>query len=373
MINITEPPSSPSLAYRIELDDGSFRYQLVPVGSRWLQLVLYFLLGLIPLLTAILATVTYMNSFYQIKFNEYGVSGKATSLTAWFRSKSPRFQRLEGESPVTVFVEKFEKFKKSATELVPKRASAQVSVKHRSATYGPDGQASSMINTPTNFGATFQQFGAAANSATSSRRTVLIATMEYDIEDWEIKIKIGGLGVMTQLMGKHLTQHNLIWVVPCVGGVDYPDPKDDELAEPMEITILEKVYHVRIQTHVLRNITYVLLDAPVFRKQTKAEPYPARMDDIESAIYYSAWNSCIAEAIRRYRPDIYHINDYHGSIAPLHLLPDTIPCALSLHNAEFQGLWPMRTRKERDEVSKIYNLDPDVIQEYVQFGEVFNL
>ena len=33
---------------------------------------------------------------------------------------------------------------------------------------------------------------------TENRRTVLIATMEYDIEDWNIKIKIGGLGVMAQ-------------------------------------------------------------------------------------------------------------------------------------------------------------------------------
>jgi alpha-1,3-glucan synthase len=32
------------------------------------------------------------------------------------------------------------------------------------------------------------------------RRTVLIATMEYDIEDWNIKIKIGGLGVMAQYL-----------------------------------------------------------------------------------------------------------------------------------------------------------------------------
>jgi alpha-1,3-glucan synthase len=37
------------------------------------------------------------------------------------------------------------------------------------------------------------------------RRMVLIATMEYDIEDWAIKVKIGGLGVMAQLMGKNRT------------------------------------------------------------------------------------------------------------------------------------------------------------------------
>ena len=97
------------------------------------------------------------------------------------------------------------------------------------------------------------------------------------------------------------------------------------------------------------------------------------MDDLDSAIYYSAWNSCIAEMIKRFRVDLYHINDYHGAVAPLHLLPATIPCCLSLHNAEFQGLWPMRTKTEKDEVCRIYNLDPDIVEKYVQFGEVFNL
>lgn len=128
-----------------------------------------------------------------------------------------------------------------------------------------------------------------------------------------------------------------------------------------------------MQYHVVRNITYVLLDAPVFRKQSKSEPYPPRMDDVESAIYYSAWNACIAETMKRFDPDIYHINDYHGTIAPLHLLPRTIPVCLSLHNAEFQGLWPMRTKKEIEEVCFIYNLDPSIVKKYVQFGEVFNL
>src|SRR4029077_2695820 len=90
-----------------------------------------------------------------------------------------------------------------------------------------------------------------------TRRTVLIATMEYvstmsahqhianlvkDIEDWEIKIKIGGLGVMAQLMGKSLTDHDLIWVVPCVGGIDYPI---DQPAEPMTVTILGALYTIK--------------------------------------------------------------------------------------------------------------------------------
>lgn len=62
------------------------------------------------------------------------------------------------------------------------------------------------------------------------------------------------------------------------------------------------------------------------------------MDDLESAVYYAAWNSSIAETIRRFPAiDLYHINDYHGTLAPLYLLPRVIPVCLSLHNAEFQG------------------------------------
>ena len=77
--------------------------------------------------------------------------------------------------------------------------------------------------------------------------------------------------------------------------------------------------------------------------------------------------------MRRFPIDLYHINDYHGAVAPLHLLPKVIPCCLSLHNAEFQGLWAMRTPSEMEEVCRIYNLDPDLVHQYVQFGEVFNL
>jgi alpha-1,3-glucan synthase len=74
-------------------------------------------------------------------------------------------------------------------------------------------------------------------------------------------------------MGKVLVHQNLVWVVPCVGGVEYPL---DQLAEPMHITILGNSFSVLVQYHKLRNITYVLLDAPIFRKQTKSEPYPPR-------------------------------------------------------------------------------------------------
>lgn len=175
---------------------------------------------------------------------------------------------------------------------------------------------------------------------------------------------------MAQLMGKNLGHQDLIWVVPCVSDIDYPI---DTPAESMTVKILGKSHKVGVQYHVLRNITYVLLDAPVFRERSKAEPYPARFDDLDSAIYYSAWNQCIAQAIERFPVDLYHINDYHGTVAPLYLFPRTIPVCLSLHNAEFQGAWPMRTHQESEEISGVFNLPLIFIQQFVQFGSVFNL
>lgn len=333
-INVTHPPPWPFLSWRLSMDDGDLRYYMTPEGSQKVQLALFVLLAVIPLITAIGAVWIYLKAFYQVKFNKVGVSERKSLL------RLPLLKRLPWVNKSHLGHD---------AELVP------------------GGILGKLWNRRPEDSAARQALNADAGDA---RRTVLIATMEYDIEDWGIKIKIGGLGVMAQLMGKNLGHQNLIWVVPCVGDVEYPI---DQRAEPMEVTILGQTFQVEVQYHVLRNITYVLLDAPVFRAQSKSEPYPARMDDLDSAIYYSAWNSCIAEALRRFPVDLYHINDYHGALAPLHLLPKTIPCCLSLHNAEFQGLWPMRTPREFQEVCDVFNLDPAIVKKYVQFGDVFNL
>ena len=136
---------------------------------------------------------------------------------------------------------------------------------------------------------------------------------------------------------------------------------------------MDELYNISVYRHTVRNITFIILDAPIFRQRTKADPYPPRMDDLESAIYYSIWNQCIAEAIKCFRPDLYHINDYHGACAPLYLLPDVIPCALSLHNAEFQGMWPLGSSKQLAEMCRVFNLDETIVKRYLQFGDVFNL
>ena len=204
----------------------------------------------------------------------------------------------------------------------------------------------------------------------TEKRCILIATVEYNIPDWNIDIRLGGLGTMSTVMGKHLTEYNLIWVVPCVNGIHYPFPRPEK---SFSAYVCGREFVVQVYYHTLKNVTYVILDSPIFRSQTKAQPYPIRMDDMRSAIYYSVWNSCIAEAIKRFSPDVYHINDYHGALAPLHLLPRTIPCVLSLHNAEYQGLWAIRTPEEEAQVCAVFDISTQTMKEYVQFGAVFNL
>lgn len=199
------------------MNDGAYSYSLTPVGSAWHHVFVAVLLFAMPLLTAFCSVWAFKTSFYDVKVNLVGMA-VSTGL--------PSAALLAG-----IFS------RKKAT------LDAQSSPEHT--------------------------------------RTVLIATMEYEIEDWGLKIKIGGLGVMASLMGKALGHQSLIWVVPCVGGIDYPV---DTPAEPMTITVNGSQYQIQVQYHSLRNITFVLLDAPIFRLQSKSVPYPARMDDLDSAV-----------------------------------------------------------------------------------------
>lgn len=323
IFNISTQPDAPYLGWQLVVDDANRRISFEAKGSYAISIIIYLLCLLVPLLTAVMAVVIFKGSFYSVKFNQDG----RNVLAKTFIPLLP--------------------FKKKQRDLDEKEFMTDPT-----------------IATPTLGGAAF---GAPLDAP---RKTVLIATLEYNIEDWGVKIKIGGLGVMAQLMAQNLKHQDLIWVVPCVGDVTYPEA---EYEPPMEVKILDQIYQINVMIHKLNNITYVLLDAPVFRRQSTVEPYPARMDDLESAIFYSAWNQCIAETSRRFPVDLYHINDYHGALAPLYRLPDLMPCALSLHNAEFQGLWPLRTPEERDEVCAVYNISPRLCQKYVQFGNVFNL
>ncbi|TVY41175.1 Cell wall alpha-1,3-glucan synthase, partial [Lachnellula occidentalis] len=334
VVNITTAPPRPYTGWEVAINDATLHFDIKAIGNERIQIIIFVIMLLSPVLTGALAVWAYVRFFYQVKLNQKGISYKVVGLknliTEFFMLKLGNRIKLGKDSDSEVSGPMYH-------EMTAGNISTAV---------------------------------LAEEAATPIRRTVLIATIEYDIEDWNIKVKIGGLGVMAQLMGKVLGFQDLVWVVPCVGGIVYPR---GESAASMYITILGGSYEVRVQYHKLRNITYVLLDAPIFRAQTKAEPYPARMDDLSSAVFYSTWNQCIALATKRFNVDLYHINDYHGAAAPLYILPQTIPVCLSLHNAEFQGLWPLRNNKEFEEVCAVYNLPQDVVRKYVQFGDVFNL
>ncbi|KAF9052983.1 modular protein with glycoside hydrolase family 13 and glycosyltransferase family 5 domains [Panaeolus papilionaceus] len=324
-LNISAPPL-PHLSWTLLVDDATMEWSLKPRGQAAVGAIMYALLLAIPIITGTLAVLIFMWSFYGIKHNQYGVKTK---------NHSNYFPIFGGN--------------KSTTDL--NKESVPITEKLFGGKHHTD-----IIGWPED---------------KNKRRKCLIATLEYEIIDWKLKVKIGGLGVMSSLMGKAMTDVDLIWVIPKVKDVEYPagDP-----AEPIEVIIFNEPYLIEVETHVLDNITYVILDSPVFRAQTKADPYPARMDDLSSAIFYSTWNQAIAATIRRFPTiDIYHINDYHGALAPIYLLPKVIPVCLSLHNAEFQGLWPLRTKEEMKEVCSAFNISKEHCTKYVQFGNTFNL
>lgn len=325
-LNMSAPPK-PHLAWSLLIDDATMTWSLEPRGQAAVGVVMYSLLLSIPLITGVLAVVIFMWTFYGIKHNQYGV--KAKNHSTYF----PILAALGN---------------KSTTDFKDTSAMSEKIFGHK--------QPTEIIGWP---------------EAKNKRRKVLIATLEYEIIDWKMKVKIGGLGVMSSLMGKAMTDVDLVWVVPKVKDLDYPagDP-----AEPIEVIIFGEPYLIEVETHQLDNITYVIVDSPVFRAQTKSDPYPSRMDDLSSAIFYSTWNQAIAATIRRFPDiDIYHINDYHGALAPIYLLPKVMPTCLSLHNAEFQGLWPLRTKEEMKEVCSAFNISKEHCTKYVQFGNTFNL
>jgi alpha-1,3-glucan synthase len=59
LINITEAPPSPHLAWQISLDDANYRYDIIPVGNRTTQMIIYFIMWCIPLTTAALVVWFY--------------------------------------------------------------------------------------------------------------------------------------------------------------------------------------------------------------------------------------------------------------------------------------------------------------------------
>jgi alpha-1,3-glucan synthase len=183
-INISSAPLHGYLGYRVVANDGTFGYTLQPIGSSVIQAIVIALLCVLPLLTAILGARSFVAVFYKVKFNRIGAEKTKVSF-------------LHGTKLSTI-ISRFTKGVKQDEKSV---------VEPFAPSPNPD---STTIS------------GLAADAGSPTRRKVLMATIEYAISDWNVKIKIGGLGVMSSLMADHATQQDLIWVVPCTGDVEYP-------------------------------------------------------------------------------------------------------------------------------------------------------
>ena len=61
-INVTNSPPSPYLAWQVSVNDETLRFDLVPVGSRIVQMVVYIIMWLMPITTAAVVIWLYMAS-----------------------------------------------------------------------------------------------------------------------------------------------------------------------------------------------------------------------------------------------------------------------------------------------------------------------
>lgn len=74
VVNVTEPPPWPFLSWKLFLNDGNLRISYEPQGSQRIQIFLFVILGLLPVVTAVLAVWIYFKAFYQVKRIIFGVS-----------------------------------------------------------------------------------------------------------------------------------------------------------------------------------------------------------------------------------------------------------------------------------------------------------
>jgi alpha-1,3-glucan synthase len=61
-INFNSTPPSPFLSWKLEINDGSYGYAIIPAGNRWNQLIMYILMWTIPLLTGSFGVWAYLQS-----------------------------------------------------------------------------------------------------------------------------------------------------------------------------------------------------------------------------------------------------------------------------------------------------------------------
>ena len=64
IVNVTAAPPKGNLSYRIILDDGTYNYSMIHVGSTVVQIAIFALLFAVPVLAGFVAVRTFMAGFY---------------------------------------------------------------------------------------------------------------------------------------------------------------------------------------------------------------------------------------------------------------------------------------------------------------------
>lgn len=164
VISLESYPSSPHIGFRIIVNETAKQCSVSAMGSRRYQVTIYLLLGTLPILAGFASTRIYMYAFYVVMVNKSGKTQIESILPITMRSKIYHHHWLS-ETASRLFRGKSLKSSMSANKVLTKPTDPQ---------------------------------------AVSRHLTILIATMEYQIDDWDIKVDVGGLGVMAQLMSQNL-------------------------------------------------------------------------------------------------------------------------------------------------------------------------
>jgi alpha-1,3-glucan synthase len=181
VINFTNVPTGGCLGFELLVNDADLRYYVKPTGSATIQMVVAIVIGLVPIITGILGIYIFQAGFYGVKFNETGLSEKSNTFVAVVQLSGLYWTALEqlARGP-----KKLARVNTGLGTGITKLALPIESPPE--APPLPDGVAEYI------------------SAWLPRRRTVLIATLEYEIEDWKIKVKIGGLGVMVRLVWRIL-------------------------------------------------------------------------------------------------------------------------------------------------------------------------
>ncbi|KIK62214.1 glycosyltransferase family 5 protein [Collybiopsis luxurians FD-317 M1] len=197
------PPNTEAPNYvNMSADDLTLMWTLQPCGKTSISMVIYGLLVSILLITATLAVSVFMLTFYSIEHNKYGIV-KLSYLPVFLLCKRSSLS-MDLDMELALVDQKLTVHRETTEEVI-----GWLEKKPK-------------------------------------QRMVLIAMLEYEIMDWNLKVKIGGLGVMLSSMDKAATDVDLIWVMPKVKDSDYPLGVPDDPTE-VPSTHRPKAIHILLK------------------------------------------------------------------------------------------------------------------------------